>query len=262
MSWQEPISWGSPYIFLVIQRDRNRESPNDFNQDYTYDSEYFGSGARGSVILDNLSYQIEYIHESGRSFASNAPTQLPNEVDANAVTGILEYLVDTPLSPRLFGQYIYASGDKERSQVNATSNGHFGTTKDQGFLPFGYANTGFVFAPLASNLEVFSGGLAITPINKREEARVLEVGGVYYRFRKHRRGAFDNASGTTAISGVSYLTANAYDIDLGYEVDLYANWKIMSDLTLSVQAGRFKPGDGFNRDASRDLGAINLTISF
>ena len=66
------------------------------------------------------------------------------------------------------------------------------------------------------------------------------------------------------VTGQSIYTKQLSEglVKRGYEVDVYTNWKINSDLTLSVQAGRFKPGDGFTRDASRDLGAINLTISF
>ena len=51
-----------PYLFALFQEDHSGESPEDLNQDYEYNSRYYGIGSRGQII-ENLYYEIE---ESGR----------------------------------------------------------------------------------------------------------------------------------------------------------------------------------------------------
>lgn len=83
-----------PYLFALIQEDHSGENIEDPDQDYEYDSRYYGVGSRGQIIK-NLYYEIEGILETGRSFpeASEARGFSPDneQIEAWAFDATLTY---------------------------------------------------------------------------------------------------------------------------------------------------------------------------
>ncbi|HUW56600.1 MAG TPA: hypothetical protein VMZ92_08185, partial [Planctomycetota bacterium] len=70
---------------------------------------------------------------------------------------------------------------------------------------------------------------------------------------------FDKDKGT---GGVSDFRANLPNTDLGEELDLYANWRITSDLLFTVRWGLFWPGRAYTDRNDRQYVLGSVTYSF
>jgi hypothetical protein len=237
------------YGYVLLQRDYSDERPEDVLHDFTYNNEYFGLGARGK-IKSVFSYRIELIKETGKSrvFATNA------KKDISAWAGIcgLDYEPAVFTRPAFTFAYAYGSGDPDRVSVTDTQNGN-ALGKDKNFLYFGYLPTGYALAPALSNLYFFQWGAALNPWERNSWLKDCRVGVNYYRYFK------DKASG-----GILDPEASSSQKDIGYELDGYINWQVLSDLNMALQYGYFQPGKAYpdNTNDSEHYFSASATITF
>jgi hypothetical protein len=257
-----------PYVFGVIQRDRSDESPEDLLQEYDYDSEYWGIGIRGETLfgegetgtgIENLQYFGELIVQTGHSIGDDGnPATISDErddIESWAFDIGLIYYPQCCTKPRLLFEFAHASGDDDRLTPQNTIFGNDAGTDDEGFLGFGYINTGVSFAPLLANLEFVRLAGAFRPFEQCCEWRVsdMEVGSSFFLYWRPEEDA-----------GVSDVRADIPGNHfLGSELDLFVNWRISSDLYLLFNYGVFFPDeDSFSVERSRQFVGLTLTWLF
>ncbi|MBI4341952.1 MAG: alginate export family protein, partial [Candidatus Omnitrophica bacterium] len=237
------------YSYVLFQRDDSDEDPEDLTRDYDYNSEYFGLGAEGK-LLANVRYATELILETGDSVTSL--TQQEQDVTAWALDASVTYDVQLPTQPTIYGEYAFGSGDSDRSNVTNTVNGNL-AGKDTNFLYFGYLPTGYALAPRLSNLRMLKLGMALKPLEWVRWFRDLTCSVDFYRYMKEEPAG-----------GIFDAEASETDRDVGYEVDLTLSWQVLSDLGLTIEYGRFQPGDAYPRatnDASQYF-SVSVTTTF
>jgi hypothetical protein len=257
-----------PYLFAVIERDRSGESPEDPLQDYDYDSDYWAIGMRGEMLfgdgetgfgIENLQYFGEILFQTGQSVGDdrNPGTVSDSEdsIDAWAIDLGMIYYPRHRTKPRLLIEYARASGDDNRLTPQNTLFGNRPGTDDDGFLGFGFLNTGVSFAPLFANLEFVRLGGALRPFEECCEWRVsdMEIGSSFFLYWRPEENG-----------GVSDVRANIPgDHSLGSELDLFMNWRVSSDLYLLLNYGVFFPdADSFTVERSRQFVGLTLTWLF
>ena len=239
-----------PYIYYLWQRDHTREWGNDTARKYTYDSDYLGIGSKGSLLLPNLRYTWELAFESGRSPTRDG-TARRERIHAWAMDVQLEYFFDAPMRPRVQFEYLWGSGDKDRSTSGTSTIGGNQRGEDNAFNAFGFRDTGLAFAPDIANLHIFQLGLSANPLERIELFRKMEVGTkVYFYVKDHASGAISDTGGTLASSWV------------GWEWDVFCNWRITSDLSFTARGGFFQAGDAFDNRECRHFVYTGLTYSF
>ena len=128
---------------------------------------------------------------------------------------------------------------------------HVNLLVDNAFLGFGYVNTGYAFAPEVTNLQMLRLGGRLKPLPETDGFEDLEVGTDFFAYWRQKEGA-----------PVSDFRANVQDRDLGHEVDIYANWKVFSDLSVMLRYGRFWTGDAFADEEARDYMYAGMIYSF
>jgi hypothetical protein len=241
-----------PYIYALIQEDDSGENIEDVNQDYEYDSRYYGIGSRGR-ILKKISYEIEGILEDGKSFpeaaAARGVSPDNEQIDAWAFDATLSYRHDIITQPTFSAQYAFASGDPHRtSRVTNTIGGNKEGSTDRSFLSFGYTDTGLSLAARMANLRMVKLGFSFIPLELINNKKVnMDVN--YYIFSK------DEKEGA-----ISDTRADRPQRNIGKEFDVNITWKIFSDLNASVNYGRFYPGNAYSDTDARDF--VMATIMF
>lgn len=249
----------NPYFYYLDQRDRTDFLDNTLptRQKFDYDSQYFGLGSRGKVIW-NLNYEVEGVREVGRSYADVTPAsrtnegQRPEDISAWSLDAKLENIFDVLTHPRLSFEYAFGSGDADRRLVTTTINGNAPRSQDHNFLYFGYIDTGYVVSPRLSNLQMLRLGLALSPLEfTKRYKKSLELGANYYNFHKHKRKG-----------GISDFRANRNLGSLGEEIDVYANWKVVSDIFLNLNYGRFYPSNSYGDKSARDFFLVSVNFQF
>lgn len=257
-----------PYWFGVVQHDRSGESPNDPLQNYEYDSQYWGIGIRGEALFgegetgcgfENLQYFSEFIVETGRSVGDDRnPATVSNRrdpIESWALDTGLIYYPQCRTKPRVLLEFAYASGDEDRFTPQNTQLGNQPGTDDHSFLGFGFLNTGVSFAPLFANLEMVRLAGAFRPFEECCEWRMsdMEIGSSFFLYWR-----------PDAAAGVSDVRADLPGHHfLGSELDLFANWRISSDLYLLLNYGVFFPdADSFSVEHSRQFVGLTLTWLF
>lgn len=243
LAWQDngPLHT-KVYGYFLQQQDRNANSPatplgvppflTPMPARFGYDSQYWGLGASGAVPgLAQLSYLAEGVMERGRSTSTPmnslafAVPQTREDIEAWAAQAQLAWTFRDTGATRLEAEVLAGSGDSDRfgSSTN-TLGGNASGTKDAAFNAFGYAKTGLVYNAPVSNLLSMRLGASSFVIPKE-----LKVGADAYLFRK------------LSSNGASQESTKAGS-DLGAELDLHAEWKVLSDVTLSAHYGIFLPG--------------------
>jgi hypothetical protein len=136
--------------------------------------------------------------------------------------------------------------------VTNTQNGNT-SKKDTNFLYFGYLDTGYALSPELSNLHVYRVGLELSPFEKCAVLKRLKTNINYYRYYK------DKSSG-----GIGDTDATQASSDIGSEIDASLDWKIFSDLSLTLQYGHFMPGDAYPGATSKseDYFSASTTLQF
>ncbi len=242
-------AWHRAYAMGLVERDLNDEDPEIAPQDWDYHANYVGLGARGAVV-GNLGYAVEGIHQFGTSIA--AGTTEEEDLSAFAFLATLDYRFGGEMSPYLSLDYMFGSGDPDRNSVTDAALGNQPGTDDEGFLAFGFVQTGFSLFPRVSNLHLVRFGGSIRPLASVELLRQLDVGSYVYGYRKDEETA-----------PISDPGAFLDDSDVGTEIDLFLRWRAASDVGVSVNYGHFMPGDAYgDDDDARDFFSAGITYSF
>ncbi len=239
-----------PFAYVLWQRDHNRDEYPSLLQDFDYDSFYVGLGSTGEIVK-GLRYVGEWVYESGHSFGHRSFLDA-DVIRAWAFDAELEYLFSGPRRSRASIEYIFASGDGDRldSPTNSVGGNRCDDT-DNGFVGFGYRDTGLSFAPRYSNLHMWRAGASTFPWPDDPRLAQLELGtNVFLYYKNHRRGA------------VSDPTADLRSGYLGWELDGYANWAITPDVAWTARLGVFFPGDAFSDRTTRTFFVTGVTWSF
>jgi hypothetical protein len=239
-----------PFAYALWNQDHTDERPQDLFQEYSYDTQYFGIGSRGS-LAHNLNYWAEGVYESGRSYGSGDFRQR-DYVDAWGLDAGVEYLWDHPMRPRAMFEYMFASGDQDRlGSPSSARGGNFGGREDTSFAAFGYRDTGIAASPTLSNIHVWKVGGSFAPLPEHELFRDLELGTNWFVYHKNR-----------AAGAISDPTADNRAGYAGWEMDYYLNWRLASDLSWTVRWGAFFPGHAYSDRETRHFVFSGITWSF
>jgi hypothetical protein len=241
-----------PYAYVLVEEDYSKEEPDDVTYEYDYDGTYIGLGSRGQLIKD-MRYWIEVIRETGNSYRYDN-TSSREEIKAWALDIGASYYWNIDSHPVFTLEYAYGSGDADRQNVTNTVDGNT-ADDDTNFLYFGYYPGGYALAPRLSNIRVFGIGASFKPLELLKEKAAdfgdFQVGTKCYAYRK------DKADG-----GISDVDATQTNKDIGYELDVYASWRILSDLMWSLQYGNFHPGKAYPNKDNENYLYTNLVLSF
>ena len=257
------------FIYGLMQRDYNDDevlfvdvagTPGDRSDDLTtkfdYDSFYIGLGSKGA-IGDRVVYGVELVYEGGEGLSNSfvpstlAPVlQTHEDINAFAADVRLDYLFTDANRTRVSAEMVIATGDTDRLSTSTTFAGNKSGTDDHAFNAFGRINTGLAFNPDVSNLLMLRIGASMFPLPNSELMRRFQVGVNVFIFNKLNRSApIDEAT--------------SHDMYLGFEPDIFANWQVNSDVTISMRYGVFFPGTGIESDHdSRHFFFSGVTIAF
>jgi hypothetical protein len=239
-----------PFAYVFWQDDHNHEVEPHPLQGFDYESVYVGLGSTGT-LAPNLRYATEWVFESGSSYSQRRFLK-QNDITAWSTNTELEYLFPGPKDKRASLQYLFASGDPDRRfSPTDTIGGNDGDYDDNSFIGFGWVDTGLSFAPRPVNLHLWRVGGSFFPFEGHERFDKLELGLDAYLFWKNRRSG-----------GVSDYTAGRESGYLGWEMDVYANWQITSDLAWTTRLGTFFPGRAFDDQTTRTFFLVGVTWSF
>lgn len=240
-----------PFAYYLDNHDQTRPEPYDPLQGYDYSSRYVGVGSRGSVLLPHLRYQVEAVGELGKTYSDGVAAGR-DRICAMATDCQLEYFFQARTHPRVGLEHIWASGDDDRElSATATLGGNRPGTRDYAFNAFGYRDTGLAFAPRMSNLHVYALGASFFPLERHKLLDKMEVGSKVFFY--HRSAGSGAVSDTTAGEDGRWL---------GWEWDVYCNWRVTSDLSWTVRYGAFMPGSAYRDDSCRQFLMTAMTFSF
>ncbi len=239
-----------PFFYIAWQDDHTTEDPPSLYQQYRYDSRYIGFGASGELV-DNLRYHTEWVIERGRSYNDQRFMQR-SKIKSWGFDHRLDYFFTHKTKPVVSAEWMFASGDPNRlfTPTNA-AGGNAGDHVDNSFVGFGFRDTGIAFSPRLSNMHVWRAGASFRPLPEVEAAKSLEVGSDCYLYYKNRSKA-----------AVSDGLADRQSGYLGWEVDCFANYRIVSDLAWTVRFGSFFPGKAFSDRTTRTFLLTGVTWSF
>jgi hypothetical protein len=234
------------YAMILVERDFNRDQFSSV--DWTYNANYFGLGARGTIV-GGLGYSAELVYEFGESTAA-VSTQMES-ISAVAALVTVDYQFQGPMEPTVLLQYMYGSGDPDRQSTTDSLAGNQAGTDDNGFLSFGFVQTGYSLFPRVSNIHILRLGGTIRPLESVDWLHKLQVGVFGYWYRK-----------AESQCPISDSRAFVNDADVGKEVDLTLRWRIYSDLGFSVNYGCFFPGEAYVETKARNFFSAGLTYAF
>ena len=239
-----------PFAYVAWQKDSTTEDPQDWLQNYRYDSTYIGLGSTGELV-QNLRYSTEWVIERGDDYG-NKRFMYSNDIKAWAFDQRLDYFFRHKTKPTISTEYMFASGDPNR--LGSPTNAEGGVNKtylDHGFVGFGFRDTGLSFAPVLSNIHIWRTGGTIRPLPDYDISKGLELGTDTYLYYKNREKA-----------AVSDTTADEQSGYLGWEIDCYANYRIFNDLSYTIRFGTFFPGEAFSDETTRTFLLTGITWSF
>jgi hypothetical protein len=242
-----------PFAYFLSQDDHTKPDPWDVEQGYDYSSRYIGVGCQGTLLTPNLHYMVEVVGELGQTYSEGvAQGQGRDRICAMAATARLEYYFQARTQPRVEVEYMYGSGDSDRRlSTNSTVGGNLAGTKDYAFNAFGFRDTGIAFAPRISNIHIYKVGASFFPFEDIELLRRMEVGTKAFFY--HKADQSGPVSDTTATNPARWL---------GWEWDVYCDWRLTSDLTWTVRYGMFQPGEAFEDEGCRHFLYTAITYSF
>ncbi len=239
-----------PFAYFLDNQDHTTPDPYQRFQGYDYSSRYVGVGSEGTFLLPDLRYQLEVVGEFGRNY-SRYVTSGRDDICAMATDFLVEYLFPAPTRPRISFEHIWASGDDDRDlSATSTVRGNTGGTSDNAFNAFGFRDTGLAFAPRISNLHVYTLGASLYPLEQHKLLEKLEVGSKVFFYHKSSSGP---VSDTTITSDSRWL---------GWEWDVFCNWRLTSDLSWTIRYGAFMPGGAFEDNSCRQFLMTGINLSF
>jgi len=248
----EGFSSHRPFAYFLDNQDNTDPDPDLPSQSYGYESRYVGIGSEGSLLSPNLRYSTELVGQWGRTYSEGVSAGR-DEICAMAFNLLLEYLFDCPTRPRVAAEYLFATGDDDRRlTTSATLGGNLAGTTDRAFNAFGFRDTGLAFSPRLSNLNIYSLDASFLPLESIEAFEKMEIGSKVFFYHKA------DASGP-----ISDTTADQPSRWVGWEWDLYCDWRVTSDLVWTTRYGVFRPGAAFEQnDSCRDFLYTGFLLSF
>ncbi|MBN1845864.1 MAG: alginate export family protein [Sedimentisphaerales bacterium] len=248
---------GDEYVLPVPNRDLEF-----YNQKFGYDSQYVGLGSTGKFFHRDLQYVVEVAGQWGKSYAYE-PWLLPpvgslqeQENRQNIQTWIfdteLRYIPRDSRQSEVSVEYLLASGDPDRifTPTN-TVGGNRPHTDDRSFSAWGYRNTGLVLAPRLSNLGMVRAGASTFPVKQIQALRELRIGANCFIYHKQQ-----------SEGAASDTLSSKPNIFLGSEFDIYADWRITSDLAWTINYGVYLPGDAFACQKDRQMLYSAISLNF
>lgn len=251
------------YAFFLAQVDHNSDGPSrpplpspPFipNINFDYNSQYLGFGTTGGLAAQ-LVYVAEFVYEFGTSMSD--PLRVPvggvqseENINAFAARGELIYLFSDRNNSRAEFETIFASGDGDRLSTTDTVGGNQSRSDDTAFNSLGFVNTGLAFSPSLSNLMSFRLGASTSPFVQYDGFEYFQVGAdVFFLSKLDPDAPIDEPT-----------SRNHF---LGFETDLYVNYRITSDLAVSARYGVFFPSAAIasERD-TRHFVFLGMTLSF
>ena len=231
-----------PFVYFLNNQDDTEPWGSDPVQSYEYTSRYLGVGSEGTLLVPDLRYLFEIVAEWGKTYSDGARAGR-DEICAMALDAMLEYMFKAPTRPKVGVEYLFASGDRDRrASATSTVGGNRPGTKDHAFNAFGFRDLGLAFAPRLSNLHVYS------------------LGASFYPLEKHKLFEFyHKATGGGPISDSGAVKTSQW---LGWEWDVFCDWRITSDVTFTIRYGAFRPGAAFDDRTCRQFLLTALTYSF
>jgi len=217
------------------------------------DTQYTSLVVSGPVV-PNLFYDAWFTFGSGRTLSYLKDTESATGFSYQYVP-ILSYLTGFSVDyyrPALYNaafnfRFVYASGDADAASAVE------GTVADSSkrFVPLTGSSFGVVFSPSLSNLIVAELGGSVKPFASYR----IQTGAKLFAF-------FRPTDGAMGVSGLDATEASSW---LGFETDLYGNYRITSDLGVSLKTGVFFPGispsGAFNSDASAFQYSVQLAAT-
>ena len=239
-----------PFAYFFSQEDRDGGIQSQ-GQTFGYDSQYAGIGSRGKFFYRDLQYTVEMVSEQGKSYAySSTPNR--QSIKAWAFDSEVRYVSPDEDRSQVVLGYLLASGDPDRhlGPVTTVGGNRLGTN-DNSFNGWGYRNTGMVLAPRISNLGMIRLGASTFPGGGVECLKELQIGAdVLLYHKQHETAAMSDNLSTDPSNFV------------GTEVDIYAKWRVASDLALTLIYGVFVPGDAMVQQESRQQVFAGATVNF
>jgi hypothetical protein len=242
-----------PFIYYFSQNDKTKPKNLSPWQGYDYSSRYLGLGSSGTLFIPGLIYHVEAVGEWGKTFGGLSKFN-QDPICAWAATARLEYLFDMKTDPRIHLEYIFARGDDDRRfSSSATIGGNRRGTADHAFNGFGFRDTGIAYAPHISNIHIYSAGFRFFPLQDIEFFRRLELGTNFFFYQRNR-----------SMGPISDPMVNTQAPWLGWEWDVYCNWRVTSDVSWTMRYGLFRPGGAYSGmpDRNRHFLYTGLSVSF
>jgi len=240
-----------PFVYFLSNEDDTDPRPRDPFQSYSYSSRYVGVGSEGALLLPDLRYQVEVVGEFGKTY-SGGVTAGRDSICAMATDVLLEYLFRLPTRPKITYEYLWGSGDQDRLlSATTTVLGNRRGTNDNAFNAFGFRDTGLAFAPRVSNLHVHTLGASFFPLEQHKLFERMEVGTKVFFYHK-----------STAPGPISDSTGPSNARWIGWEWDVYCNWRLTSDLSWTIRYGAFMPSGAFSDDSCRQFLLTAVILSF
>jgi len=240
-----------PFAYFLASEDHSSPEPDKVGQKYDYSPRYVGVGSKGAVLLRDLRYQAELVGEFGQAYSEHAVSETDN-ICALGADLLFEYLFHAKTSPKVSFEYMFGSGDDDRRAGSSSTIGgnRIGTT-DNAFNSFGFRDTGIAFAPRVSNMNIYVLGASFFPFENHKLLKKMELGSKTFFYQKDESGG--------PISDTSANTSQAW---VGWEWDVYCDWRITSDMIWTVRYGAFQPGAAFDDQECRQFVFTGITYSF
>ncbi len=224
-----------PFVYFLNNQDDTRPEPFHPTQSYEYTSRYLGGGSEGTILSPNLRYQAELVAEWGQTY-SEGVTAGRDHIRAMALDVLLEYLFQVRTKPKVWVEYMYGSGDQNRrASSTATIGGNRPNSTDNAFNAFGFRDTGIALAPRISNIHIYTAGASFFPLEKIELFKKMEIGTKVFFYQKARG---EGPISDTRAGGAAHW--------LGWEWDVYCDWRLTSDLAWTTRFGAFMPGSAYD----------------
>lgn len=245
-----------PFAYFLANEDHtgpdpDRPAPGMPNQDFDYTSRYVGVGSTGTILSPNLRYRAEVVGEWGKTYSEGVVSG-QDDICAVAADFLLEYLFDVKTKPRVSVEYMFGSGDSDRRvSSSSTIGGNRPGTTDRAFNAFGFRDTGIAFAPVLSNLHIYTVGASFFPLENHRLFRKLELGTKAFFYHKDKSGG-----------PISDTTADTSEQWVGWEWDAFCDWRITSDISWTLRYGAFQPGTAFRDQECRQFVFTAVTFSF
>ncbi|MBC7771019.1 MAG: alginate export family protein [Pyrinomonadaceae bacterium] len=246
-------NWGEIYTGILWSVDYNTDNEPRLpigTTDFDYNAVYLNLGVNGSVGT-NFLYETELVYEGGSSMSDPLRTSQTREsIQAFAARGEATYLFRDAGLSRAQMEVLVASGDRDRLVPTDTVGGNLSGTNDNAFNSLGFANTGLAFGSSLNNLVSLRLGASMFPFRDQRDLSQLQIGADVFVFGKFHAAA--------PIEEPTY--ARSF---LGVETDVYMNYRVTSDLGISIRYGAFMPGSAISgQKDTRHFLLLSVTLSF